>query len=327
MVKHKELHAALVCGMLLTVMLAALIMLPGASGNPAFAQGDPTPVRAFEVPEMMPVAVIEVGPEAQQVVVAPNGDVIVWGADYVVTQYDSKDGFIQTWELAGWQVDPPPLLSGMQPGTLVVSPSGDIFITITNNHQVLRLGPGGEVVGTWDLSVYAVDGVIETNGIVVGPGGEAFINITNNHQVVRLGPGGEVLDWWVPPCVLEAGDFVVSPTGEVFVTLNNNYQVIRLGPGGEVEVAWDLSAYAIEGGVIETNGIVVGPAGEVFVNINNTHHVLRLGPGGEVEVAWDLSAYAIEDGVIETNGIVVGAEGEVFITITNNHQVIRLGPG
>ena len=51
---------------------------------------------------------------------------------------------------------------------LLRSGDGDAFVTITNDHQIVRLGPGGTFSTDWSLNDFNTSGsVLDTTGIIV----------------------------------------------------------------------------------------------------------------------------------------------------------------
>ncbi len=109
--------------------------------------------------------------------------------------------------LAQWSVED-------QVGGIAVSPWGEVYVTINNNHKIVKYSPEGDVLAEWD-----VDGVIETNGIAVGPGGDVYVTINNNHKVVKYSPAGEKLDDWTVEEVMTG--IAVGPNGLVYISLAN----------------------------------------------------------------------------------------------------------
>lgn len=51
MIEGKRFFTVWAGSVLLSVMVAARIVMPGTDSKPVLAQGNPTPVRAFEVPD------------------------------------------------------------------------------------------------------------------------------------------------------------------------------------------------------------------------------------------------------------------------------------
>ncbi len=101
-----------------------------------------------------------------------------------------------------------------QPGGIAISPWGEVYVTINNNHKVVKYSPEGEMLAEWD-----VDGVIETNGITVGPGGEVYVTINNNHKVVKYSSDGEKLDEWAVDGMMSG--IAVGPNGLVYISFTN----------------------------------------------------------------------------------------------------------
>jgi sugar lactone lactonase YvrE len=91
---------------------------------------------------------------------------------------------------------------------------GDVYVTINNNHKVVKYSSEGEKLTEWN-----VDGVIETNGIAVGPRGDVYVTINNNHKVVKYSSEGEKLDEWSVDGVMVG--IGVGPDGLVYVAFTN----------------------------------------------------------------------------------------------------------
>ena len=101
-----------------------------------------------------------------------------------------------------------------QASGIAIGPDGEVYVTINNNHKVVKYSTEGEMLAEWD-----VDGVIETNGIAVGPGGEVYVTINNNHKVVKYSSEGEKLDEWAVDGVMNG--IAVGPNGLVYLTFTN----------------------------------------------------------------------------------------------------------
>ena len=224
------------------------------------------------------------------------------------------------------------------PDGIAISPDGEIFVTVTNNHRVVKYNAEGIRLAEWPFEG-------EASGIAVSPDGDVFVTINNNYRVVNYGVNDEVsvninnnyrvikyssegvrLAEWSSEG--EANGLTVSPEGEVYVNINNNYRLLQYRTSGEVSVninnnyrviKYDgdgvkLAEWPYDG---ESSGVAVSADGEVF-SVNNMLHVMKSDSAGAPIAEWSVVA-----GVIETNGIVISPEGDVFVSINNSHRVMK----
>lgn len=59
-----------------------------------------------------------------------------------------------------------------QASGIAIGPDGEVYVTINNNHKVVKYSSEGEKLDEW-----SVDGVM--NGIAVGPNGLVYLTFTN----------------------------------------------------------------------------------------------------------------------------------------------------
>ncbi len=95
---------------------------------------------------------------------------------------------------------------------IAVGPGGEAYVTINNNHKVVKYSPEGEKLAEWPL-----EGVAD--GIATGPVGDVYVTINNNHKVVKYSSQGEKLDEWDVDGVM-AG-IATGPDGLVRVAFAN----------------------------------------------------------------------------------------------------------
>jgi len=95
---------------------------------------------------------------------------------------------------------------------IAIGSGGEVYVTINNNHKVVKYSPEGEMLTEWSL-----EGVAD--GIAVGPGGEVYVNINQNHKVVKYSPEGVMLDGWTVEGEMTA--MAIGPNGLVYVSFTN----------------------------------------------------------------------------------------------------------
>lgn len=96
--------------------------------------------------------------------------------------------------------------------SIAVGPDGQIYVTINNNHKVVKYSPNGELLAEWTLEEMP-------SGIAVGPGGEVYVTINNNHKVVKYSSSGEFLAEW--PVDGTATGIAAGSDGQVYLAFSN----------------------------------------------------------------------------------------------------------
>ena len=228
-----------------------------------------------------------------------------------------------------------------EPDGIAVSPDGEVFVTVNNNHRVVKYSKEGVQLAQWPFEGAA-------SGIAVGHEGEVFIatnhknrdvnhgtqgevsvTINNNYRVVKTNSEGVRLAEWSSEG--ESSGIAVSPEGEVFVNINQNYRDLEYKTNGEISVNinqnYRVVKYSSEGAELgewpiedPSSCLATNSGGEVF-SVNNMLRVVKSSTVGDRLAEWSVVA-----GVIETNGIVINPEGEVFVSVNNNHRVVKYSP-
>lgn len=228
-----------------------------------------------------------------------------------------------------------------EPDGIAVSPDGEVFVTITNSHRVVKYSKEGVQLANWPFEGEARGIAVSHEGEVFiatnhenrvvnhGNHGEVFVTINNNYRVVKTDSEGMRLAEWSSEG--ESSGIAVSPEGEVFVNINQNYRDLEYKTNGEISVNinqnYSVVKYSSEGAELgewpiedPSSCLATNSEGEVF-SVNNMLRVVKSSTVGDRLGEWSVVA-----GVIETNGIVVNPEGEVFVSITNNHRVAKYNP-
>jgi glucose/arabinose dehydrogenase len=108
--------------------------------------------------------------------------------------------------------DPTVLASGLNgPEGMAFGNSGDLFVSLQNNDEVVRVTPQGKV------STYAA-GLDGPEGIAFNRSGDLFVAEAGNGDVAEVSPGGKVAT--VATGLTKPYGLAVDSSGDVFVTAN-----------------------------------------------------------------------------------------------------------
>ena len=240
------------------------------------------------------------------------------------------------------------------PAGLVFGPDGDLYVSSSTTHQVLRYdGHTGAFRGAFvtdDSSTPNVDesgGLATPAGLVFGPDGDLYVSSSTTHQVLRYDGhtgafrGAFVTDDPSTPNVDESGGLatpaglVFGPAGDLYVSSSTTHQVLRYdGHTGAFRGAFvtdDPSTPNVDesGGLATPAGLVFGPDGDLYVSSSTTHQVLRYdGHTGAFRGAFvtdDPSTPNVDEsgGLATPAGLVFGPDGDLYVSSSTTHQVLR----
>ncbi len=122
------------------------------------------------------------------------------------------------------------------PEALAVDRVGDIDVADTGNNRVVRLNPGGEVIGGWGAPGTAAGHFNAPNGIGVDAAGTVFVLDGENNRVQAFSEDGRYMYRWGNRGVglgqlSQPSALAVGCEGNVYVADTNNNRVERFEPG------------------------------------------------------------------------------------------------
>ena len=176
------------------------------------------------------------------------------------------------------------------PHGIRLGPDGDVWVTDTDLHQVVRYHPDGERV--FALGRAGVAGLGEAmfdmpTDVAFGADGQVYVSDGyGNARVVVFDEGGTYQGEWGRPGTGEsefdtAHSVAVGPDGRVYVSDRGNARIQVFDAGGQFLRAWTHLGY--------TQGITFAPNGECWL-VSQTHsaagRVFRVDPDSGEILAW-----------------------------------------
>ena len=214
---------------------------------------------------------------------------------------------------------------------LTVGPDGDVWVTDTADHVVLRLSPGGDVrqvYGRRGTAGTDLDGRFalfdQPTGVAVSPDGS--VSITDgygNDRVVRFSDGGDRLGVWGgaegdgPDAFSTPHAAAALADGSILVADRQNQRVKRLDAGGRALDVWPVG--------YDVGGLTVAPDGSVWTTDVVGGRVLHHAADGRL-----LGAYGRPGRALGAFGwphdVAVAPDGTVYVAEILNWRVQALRP-
>jgi len=121
-----------------------------------------------------------------------------------------------------------------------VDSTGDVYVADSGNNRIVRLTPGGSVIGEWGSRGTAERQFRDPIGVAVDATGHVFVLDGENNRVQVFESDGRFLEKWglrgiAPGEFSQPGAIAVDCSGDVYVADTNNNRVERfllLNPAG-----------------------------------------------------------------------------------------------
>ncbi|WP_167857890.1 NHL repeat-containing protein [Mycobacterium sp. DL99] len=192
------------------------------------------------------------------------------------------------------------------PGSLAADSAGDVYVSDTRGHRVVKLAAGSQ-----DQTVLGFNGIQSPGGIAVDSDGNVYVADFQNHRVVRLDATTDE-QTVVPFKGLDNPRYLaVDKAGTVYVT-DSGRGVLKLTAANEqsklpfTDLTWP-GAVAVDG------------AGDVFVADPSADRVVKL--AARTDEQSTLSVGGLDD------ALAVDATGDVYLTDAVNKRILKVAAG
>lgn len=218
------------------------------------------------------------------VAVAPDGSVYVadtW--NHRIQKFDAQLKFVRMW--GGPAADPNASTFGplelYGPRSIAVDAAGNLWVTDTGHHRVVKYGPDGQPLATFGRPGSGPGEFQEPVAIAIAPGGDLYVTDAWNGRVQRFDPSFAYksefrVDGWTDRGPESKPYLATAPDGSVYVAVPNAGAVLRFGANGSSQGV----AATLEGGAGRATalGVAVDSSGQVWVSDGANGKVSRL-PG------------------------------------------------
>ena len=250
--------------------------------------------------------------QAQDMDIAPNGDIYVTDAgNHRVQYFDSEGHFLGVWGQEGRAEG-----QFLEPFDVAVDPSGVVYVLDSATGWVQRFSPEGGFLGkAEDLGVY------NPRGIAVGPDGDLYIADTGSNRILKLNPDGRVAGWFGTAGsgageMLQPVDVAVDQSGTVYVVDHHNRRIEVFDSEGGYLGGWALPW----SNTFDMPRIAMGASGQVLLTDPPGGRVWMYTTAGELIGQWQgQEAYGGQ--VARLSGIAIDEEQHVYVIDVENHRI------
>jgi len=244
------------------------------------------------------------------------------------------------------------------PMGVAVDLAGVVYVADSNNHQIRKITPDGEVTslagdttvpypnsgtadGTGAVARFAIPG-----GVAVATDGTVYVADTSNNRIRKITPQGVVSTLAGSVRGADNGtgdvatfdeprDVAVATDGTVYVADKLNHQIRKLTTVGVVTTVTTLAGTNIEPGGGFANGagdlalfsypegVAIGPDGNIYVSDGENSKIRKITPEGDVSTLYD--DLGVED--MYPEGIEVAADGTAYVADSSNNRVSKITTG
>ena len=168
---------------------------------------------------------------------------------------------------------------------MAVDAQGSLFVADTQNHRILKLGPGGSVLEAWGSEGSAPGQFRRPTGVAIGLDGRIHVTDTDNNRIQVFSPTGSLVETWTAGGTLSGPTGIaVDAVGALYVADTLNHRILRFTADGRNHTAI--------GGPGPGNGQFSSPVGlavdatHLYVADSNNRRIQRLTLAGGYVGQW-----------------------------------------
>jgi sugar lactone lactonase YvrE len=249
---------------------------------------------------------------------SPASVTVDWPAEEVVFEFEGCR-YIATW----YDFD-----SGNDrfnlPNDVTVDQLGNVFVTDSNNHRILKLSSDGNLILKFG-SEGNEDGQFNyPTGIAADASGNIYVADYYNNRIQKFDQNGEhIVSWGTSGN--ENGQFdhptdvAVDSNGNVYVADSNNSRIQKFTSEGNFVTAWGSPG----NGASQLNmpyGVTVDEEDNIYVTEPQKHCIKKFSSDGEHLATW--GSYGTGHGQFHTPcGVAVDARGNIYVAECNNKRI------
>jgi hypothetical protein len=203
------------------------------------------------------------------------------------------------------------------PGTIAVSPTGQVYVADQRNGRIQRFDPVGEYQIQWGSqgSDSGEMGLHEFH-IAVSDTGQVYVADSSNNRIQVFSADGTYEREWGSS---DSGDqqfqyptgIAVSDIGQVYVTQWHGHHVQRFDTNGEYQMQWG-SLGSDDGDFYNPGSVVLSPTGQVYVADTANHRIQRFDADGKYSLEWEIT---------QPGRVAVSDTGHVYVADSNNYRI------
>ena len=210
------------------------------------------------------------------------------------------------------------------PNTVAAAPGGEVYVTNTEDRQILKYSPDGVLLTAWGSEGDGNGEFMSPRGIAVDSQGYVYVADKSQNRIQKFDANGVFIRTWGNQGI-EDGEFdklhdvAIGPNDEVFVTDQGNHRIQKFSADGDFLDSWGELGSAV-GKLNSPHGLHVTSDGFVYVTDSVNDRVQIFDDAGVYQGG--IGQSGTEDGQFDHPlGISVAGNGDVYVTETGNDRV------
>lgn len=210
------------------------------------------------------------------------------------------------------------------PAALALDGSGNVYISDSGHHRVVKVSPEGDLVGT-----LMAGRLNNTRGVAVDGAGNVYISDRDAGYdavwKVDAGDtdGSDATKIIGAPDIYSPGRFAFDTSGNLYVTDEYHNQVVRIS----APISATSTRTVVVANVPTPLGVAVDAAGTVYVSYGSVGKVVKVAAGGDVNSPQTVITTALDTSLSVPQGLALDANGNLYIADMNNDRVVILPLG